>query len=160
MEVDFSRIISVRDKKLARSRRKEAQGNARCHAARKSVKAARQAMDQYADEIRHLEVRMISNLMDRKITLQDIYAIEAKLKRVAAQANELSEQYSAAKEFLADTETDLSILRTQRIASQRELQKISELDKHISEAKAKKRQQMEDAELSEFAELLHCKRSF
>lgn len=152
--LDFTKIIEIRDKKLKDHRRKEKKAISECNQARDSVQAAKKAVDDFAAEIKNLEVELINDLLNTEISITDIGILNSKLEEAEKKAQRLVNEHQQAESELADAEKRLEQIRQERIKAQSKLNKISELDNVLAEERREGLIAAEDAQMDAFVETM------
>lgn len=157
--IDFTQVVAVRNRKLGRARNAERQSMHACDAARETVENARQAMRDYSDEIRTLEVDLISRLVDTRITLQDVNNLNIELERAKKKATKLADEHKEANGRLDEAEKQVENLRRERVEKEVKLNKITELNERILEQEATSSINAQDAALDEFLDTMNARRT-
>lgn len=157
--VDFSRVISVRERRTATAKAREAAAFAACDAARGNLMAAHNEMEAFAESIKGLEARLLSELMETRITVHDVNRIRDKLRQANERARNLVANVRQAQAQLGMQEQSLEREREASREIQSKLRRITELDKQLTEIEAKKLVLEEDAKMDEFADTMNRKGS-
>ena len=157
--VDFAQVIKVRDRKAEKAQRAEGAAMAACDAARQRVDEAREAMEQFAEECKGLEIRLLNDLLKTKITVHDVAVVRDKLDKAQAHAKQLVEAVQQAKAEVEQHEQIVERMRQNRLVAEGKLRRITEFDKRLSEIEATRLVMEEDARMDEFAEIISARRN-
>ncbi len=152
--IDFARVITVRERKVGAAKGRESAAFQACQAARQRLASARQAMEDYSEEIKDLEIRLLSELMKTRITVHDVARLRDKLKDAELEAHRLVDRVKRAHAELNQHERHLEELRVETFRFQSKLNRITELDKKLVESQTKELVKKEDAKMDEFAETM------
>jgi hypothetical protein len=152
--VDLKPILDIRNTRLDDLRRQEQTAIVAFAAARDAVAEARRKMQDYADEIRTLEVDLLRELVDTELTGADFATFQAKLDQAEKKARELAEDHRLATEEQTEKETALLETRRERTGAQSKVNRIGELKKLIDEERRAEAVRTEDAESDEFVEMM------
>ena len=158
--IEFSRVISVRERKVGAAKSSEAAAFLACEAARQKLSAARQRMEGFAEEVKDLEIRLLSDLMKTNITVHDVARLRDKLRDVEIHTLNLVDQVRSAQSELAAQEQRLEAKRQATLRIQSKLRRITELDKKLEEIEAKDRLKKEDEKMDEFIETMTSRGPF
>ena len=153
--VDFSRVISVRERRTDKAKAREAAAFAACEAARGKLMAARDEMEAFVESIKGLETRLLSELLESRITVHDVNRIRDKLREASEYARKLVANVKQAQAELNEREHNLESEREASREIQSKLRRITELDKQLTEIEAKQLVVKEDATMDEFADTMN-----
>ncbi|MEM9147435.1 MAG: hypothetical protein AAGC57_14685 [Pseudomonadota bacterium] len=152
--VDLGRIVEMRQRKLADHERAERQALAHLGDARAKLQDARAAMKAYAAEVATIERDMLSNLIGKDVSLDDIRMIEETLREVEERAKALSNAHESAKKRVAEAEQNAARRRLAREHIQAKLNKISEIDTVLTKERRAAARAAEDAEMDGFVDMI------
>lgn len=150
--VDLSPILDIRNSRLDDLRKQEKTATGTFAQAQAKVDEARQKMQDYADEIRTLEVDLLRELLNTELSGADFTAFQSKLDQAEKKAKDLAEQHRQAEEARSEAEKDLLERRRERTEAQSKATRIAELKKLLDEEKRAEAVRKEDAEGDEFVD--------
>lgn len=151
---EFDKIIDIRNRKVRQNRKAEKAAMAECNSARERVQKAHQAIEEFAEEIRTLEVDLLNELLETRITVLDVDELNRKLADAERKAKRLKEIYDGALAALAQAEQELESRRRERAIAQSKLSKIEELNLVLVEENNEASRALEDAQIDEFVETM------
>lgn len=152
--VDLTPILNLRTSRLDDLRKQEQKAAAGHLAAAAKVDEARQKMQDYADEIRTLEVDLLRDLLNTELTGADFTAFQSRLDQAEKKAKRLAEDHREASEARDDAERELLERRRDRAEAQSRTNRIGELKKILDEERRTEAIRKEDAEGDEFIDMM------
>jgi chromosome segregation ATPase len=151
---DLSRVLALRQRRCATLRRAEASAKDRVTVARERVRSVRQSMDDYAAQIRTLEIDLLTELMRTELKKADFDAFREKLDAAERRARRLAERLEEATKALLAAERQIDSARRARREMEAKANRIAEVRNVIAQEAAQEEAGALDAEMDEIAEAL------
>jgi len=155
--LDFSRIVALRQLRLDRMLKAENAEKAAASEALSSLDAAEKATENYLEETRTLEIDLLTTLLNRKVSVNDLLAVEETLKRTKEKARELADRRAECQDQLARAKERARIAGRNRLASALKLNKGRHLHEHLRLRKINEANLHEEAALEEFCDQLSAR---
>ena len=151
---DFSKLLQIRNRKLDVQRRAERRMADLCAYCRQEVEKARQAMEDYMEEIKTLEIDLLTELVNTELKPADFKKIEARLKEAEEKAASLSQAHTEATEQLSFAEEKMTQERRTTTLMQSKTNKVAEIDRIERDAALTRQSNAEEAAIDEFVETM------
>lgn len=155
---DLSRILSLRQRRCATLRRAEDAARDRVTAARERVRSVRQSMDDYAAQIRTLEIDLLTNLMKTELRKTDFDAFRETLEAAELRARRLAERHKEATKALLEAERGIDKARRDRRDMEAKVNRIAQVNDVLAEDRAIAETRARDVEMDDVAEILSARR--
>lgn len=152
--VDLTPILNIRGARLDDLRKQEKKAAAGYAAAAARVEEARRQMQDYAEEIRTLELDLLRELLNTELTGVDFTKFQSKLDQAEKKAKRLAEDHREASEGQTEAERELLERRRERAAAQSKANRIGELKTILDEERRAEAVRKEDAEGDEFIDMM------
>ncbi len=149
---EFASLVSVRNRKLDRFRSAEQAAKRVRVAAVKAVEDARAAVEEYRKEIMTLEIDLLNEVLNTRVAVTDLTAIEQTLKAAEEKAVALMEDVRRAEEELQEAEAAQRQASLDKRAAQASLNKSTEILNILKEEHKAALAHAEDAEIDAFVE--------
>lgn len=157
MTMNLEAIIELRERKLTDRQREEDVTLERCEEARRAYLLSRQRVDEFTEEIRTLELDLLNELLDTRITIHDIDALNERLAEAEATAKRLADAVSFAEVELANAEQDVAKARVAKRSASARLKKINCFNDELNRERAILATAAEDAEIDDFVETMFAR---
>ena len=151
---DFTAIIGIRQRKADALRRVETASNTACDAARMRLAETRDAKLAYLEEIRTLEIDLLTELVNSEITIGDLGKLEATLLAAEQKAKALAADHDLALAQLLEREAEVEAARLDRRVATSKLNRISEIDRGLRALQTQLDAARQETELEEFVETM------
>jgi chromosome segregation ATPase len=155
---DLSRVLALRQRRCATLRRAEDAARAKVTAARDRVRSVRQSMDDYAAQIRTLEIDLLTELMRTELKKTDFDAFRETLEAAERRARRLADRLDEATKSLMQAERGIDQARRNRRDMETKTNRISQVHDVIVQDRALAEAQARDAEMDDIAEVLSARR--
>ncbi|MGL6209791.1 MAG: hypothetical protein ACRC14_08185 [Paracoccaceae bacterium] len=155
---DLSRILEIRNRKLGKARRAEADAMSAMQRGRHDLGIAQEAVDAFADEIRTLEIDLLRELVESELTKADFGRLESRLKQAEDLARKLAMGLEMAAATLSRRETEAQDARSERREMQSKTARVDELVKLQTDEARVAALREEDAEIEAIAEVISARR--
>lgn len=152
--VDFSRLVTLRERRADQATLEKKRAEDVCHAARTKVTSAHADVTSFVDETRNLEFELLMDLVNKPMTVEHVQDIERRLEEAQAQADALVEALKAARADLSRAEATIEAKRQAKRESHGKLNRISELNSILLAEAREFEQAKEDAEIDAFVETM------
>ncbi|QPC44321.1 hypothetical protein HW532_17425 [Kaustia mangrovi] len=149
---DFSQIVALRQRRLDRMVKAESAEKAAVAQADQACEAAQKAIDDYLEETRTLEIDLLTALLNKRVSVNDLLAVEETLEKTKQKAQELADRREACRTRLAEARERARIVRRERVRSALKLNKSEHIESHLLDERRKAETRAEDAALDEFSE--------
>ncbi|WP_424978272.1 hypothetical protein [Leisingera sp. S232] len=150
---EFASLVAVRNRKLDRFRAAEQQVKRERFQAVKAVEEARAAVEDYRKEIMTLELDLLNEVLNTRVTVTDLTAIEHTLKEAEEKAHALMDDVRQAEDALLEAEETQRQASLDKRAAQASLNKSTEILNILKEDHKAALVQAEDAEIDAFVEV-------
>ncbi|OED49573.1 hypothetical protein AB838_05795 [Rhodobacteraceae bacterium (ex Bugula neritina AB1)] len=150
---EFASLVAVRNRKLDRFRAAEQQAKRERFQAVKAVEEARAAVEDYRKEIMTLELDLLNEVLNTRVTVTDLTAIEHTLKEAEEKAHALMDDVRQAEDALLEAEETQRQASLDKRAAQASLNKSTEILNILKEDHKAALVQAEDAEIDAFVEV-------
>lgn len=151
---DLSRILAVRQRRCDTLRRVERVAKDRILAARNRVASVRKSMDDYAEQIRTLEIDLLTDLMKTELNKTDFDRFREKLEAAELRARRLADRFKEASRALSDAERDIDKARRNRREMEAKVNRVGQVLDVLDEGLRLEQTQALDAEMDEIAGIL------
>ncbi len=151
---DLTKIIDIRERKIADAKKAEKQAVIQLNNAEASVLRAKQDMQDYSEEIKNKEKELLSGLMNKEITVNDIAKLETEMKKIEQHAIELSKAYNHTKKITDLIRKEVEKAQQIKQESETKLKKIQEVSKAFDAEKIAEATALEEAQIDEFVETM------
>lgn len=155
---DLARILSLREKRCTALRRAEKVASSQALAARERVKSIQQSIDEYAAEVRTLEIDLLAELVRTELKKNDFDAFHEKLAAAEQHARRLAERLQEAKKSLSEAVHQFKKARQDRREMEAKTNRIAQVQNDIAQEAATAQTVANDAEMDEIAEVLSGRR--
>jgi chromosome segregation ATPase len=152
--VDLTPILNIRSSRLDDLRKQEQKSAVQHAAARAKVDEAQKQVQDYADEVRTLEVDLLRELLNTELTGADFTKFQSKLDQAEKKAKRLAEEHREAREEETEAERELLDRQRDRTVAQSKANRIGELKKILDEERRAEAIRKEDAEGDEFIDMM------
>jgi len=150
--LEFSRIVALRQRRFDRMLKIESMENAALSEAQLSLSAAQHAIDSYLEETRTLELDLLTRLLNKRVSVNDLLAVEEELKLVKEKARALAERRAECQARLLECKERARIARRNRASSALKLNKSSHIQGRLLELRMLAAEATEEAVADEFSE--------
>lgn len=152
--VDFSQIVALRDRKVQRVRKAETQALFAYEEASAFVEERQAEADAFLEKNRTLEFDLLQEILNSKITVRDVQAIEEKLRKAEEKARQYAARIAEAKEEQNNAAEAVQIARSDVRSARQQLRKSQEFQTQQDQEKRQRAIAAEEAALDEFSELM------
>jgi len=152
--LDFSRIVALRQRRLDRSLKMESAEKAAVLDAQQSLAASQKAIDEYLEETRTLEIDLLTELLNRKVSVNDVLAVEKILQKTKEKARELAHRRANCQDRLAEAKERARIAGRNRFSSALKLNKSTHIQDHMRVLRRRSVDLRDEAVIEEFCEQL------
>lgn len=152
--VDYSHIVRVRGRRLDHARRNLARTKSAFTEAGRRLVDAQHDVASFLEETQTLEIGLLKDVLDRPVTINDLLAIDEKLRKVKTHAQKLADAVVVARQALKATGDAFEAAAVEKTATEAHLNKSGELHARHRQIEKLKLIAAEDAELDEFTELI------
>jgi len=150
--LDFSRVVALRQRRLDRMLKAENAEKVALSGARDALSAAQKAIDDYLEETRTLEIDLLTELLHRGVSVNDLLAVEETLKKTKQKARELADRRAECEALLDAAKERARIAERNRLQSARKLDKSEHIQSHIQALRHQAELFREEAAIDEFCE--------
>lgn len=151
---DFSILVAMRERRADQATLEKSRAEDVCNAARKKVADVHAEVGAFAEATRNLEFELLTDLVDKPITVEHVQEIEQRLADAQAEADALVAALNAAKAELSIAEIAIETKRQAKRESHGKLNRISELNSILLAEAREMAQAKEDAEIDAFVETM------
>ncbi len=151
---DLDRIMELRGRRRDTLKRAEQAAQDMCNVARDRVRRTRSAMDEYAEEVRTLELDLLRELMNTELRKTDFDEFREKLEAAEKKARDLAGRNDEAQKALSKAERAVDRARRDARRVEAKLNRMSQLQKLRREEAADAAIRAQDAESDDIADML------
>ncbi|MCP1846090.1 SMC interacting uncharacterized protein involved in chromosome segregation [Bradyrhizobium sp. USDA 4524] len=152
--VDFGQIVRIRSRRLDHARRNLARSRRLFAEAGRRFMEAQDAADTFLKKTRTLEIDLLTEILNKPVTTNDLRAIEERLRKTQDDAQNLANVVAAARHALTESGDALEMASTEKKATESRLNKSREMHDLLRQIVCAEEIAAEDAELDEFCELI------
>lgn len=152
--MDLTQIIKIRQRKFDDCQREEREALGKHGLARRTLDLAHQRVLDYSKEISTLELDLLTELLNTEITVQDIDALNQKLKDAEDKARRLAGACELAQEQLTEAEAGVRAARLTKQKANSGLNKITAIDEELATERKQLALAAEEAEIDDFVETM------
>lgn len=151
---DFSKIVALRRRRLDRMLKAESAEKAALSEATAALDEAQKEIDDFLEKTRTLEIDLLTELLNKRVSINDLLAVEEELKKVKAKAEELAEHRADCETRLREAKERARIATRNRVQSARKLDKSEHVQDHMLLLQRHASMAREEAAIDEFCELM------
>lgn len=149
---DFSKIVALRQRRLDRRLKAESAEKAAVAEAKAAHEAAQKAIDDYLAETKRMEIDLLTELLHKSVSVNDLLAVEETLKKAQKKAEELVARRAECQTRLAEAEERARIASRKRAESARKLNKSEHIEERLRLMQIAAEMAREEASIDEFCE--------
>ncbi|WP_173932927.1 hypothetical protein [Chelativorans sp. Marseille-P2723] len=158
--IDFSKIVAIRQRRLDRMITAEKLEEAALRQADADCEAAQQAIDDYLEQTRTLEIDLLTNLLNKSVSVNDLLAVEETLRKTKEKAQELANHRAECETRLLEAKERVRIAGRQRANSAVKLNKSEHIQTHLRQQRMHSEELREEAALDEFCEQMAARKGY
>ncbi|MCY1740500.1 hypothetical protein [Ensifer sp. SL37] len=89
---ELALVLQVRDRRLKRARREMSEAKAALARANSSAAEAKKAIDDFREQVRTLEIDLLTSLLNTSVTMHELAAVEETLRKTEKRARQLAKE--------------------------------------------------------------------
>ena len=128
---DLAQIIELRSSKLDQIKSIERQRKNAVQRAKTDLRIAQEDIQAFSDELRGMEAGLMSNLIGKHVTVNDMTMVDQILEKAKRYAQELIKRANQAENVVNECIKELETIRTQRIFIHKKLKNITEVNTEL-----------------------------
>lgn len=157
---DLGRLVTLRDRRASRARRVEDDARKKVRAAHAELGKAQDERDAFIEEIRTLEIDLLSALMNTRVTVHDLMAVKEKLDEAERRTQEMEAAIEKAQHAVDEAIAMHEAAQQDAANLKCRLEKSREMHRHLRDLETQSLQTAEDAQLDEISQILAARRVF